>query len=347
MRKGPTASARPSVQGGRSTPSPKNTVVDDYYESRPSILSLYLVIFLTVSLIGGLATALFFAYAHEVEKRPPSTKIAATTAAENAASVPQPVSGTATGLSTSAATTAKASGAARRATRHLPRDTSSRPSRRTKKRRRRKRPPTLSYTSSSEKMEGSTTAVEEMGRERIAKGVGRPEIDGTKVNTTTGTVANESQSTPERPLPSRTTRADAAGLSESSSTEETTTLGEPTNDTTMNATTSVSSAATPPDTSPAERTGRNRDLAASGADDADSTSRRSGLIDVANPQGDLEEETDTTGDGGNETDAAVAAQTTPLEEWTKSYDESPRASLVLPRRLDQRRERAARRLRRR
>ncbi|XP_049518991.1 salivary glue protein Sgs-3-like [Dermacentor silvarum] len=303
MRKGvtPAASARPSVQGGRRTPSPIASAWTDYQEERPSILSLYFVIFLTALLIGALVTALFFAYAHEVERRPPSTTASATTPA---VSLPPPLQSKPPPQEKPQVTCREGA--------------SGRTSRRSKKRGRRKKTSTLPYTSSSsssfEVPEGATTTAEK-GRGRIGTGGGRPAVDTTKANTKAGTVSNASRSRPATYSVSRIARPrDEAGMRQSGSTERTTTtLDELANNTTSDATTITSAAATTPIAPLVERT---EEDAAFGVGGANSTTR-SDMIDEATARAGFEEEAGTGRDGGNETKAAVTVMTPPLEEWTE------------------------------
>ncbi|KAH8042537.1 hypothetical protein HPB51_023865 [Rhipicephalus microplus] len=213
MRKSPTASARPSLrQGGRNTPLATPSPPSENREERPSILSLFFVVLLTFSFITALVTALFFAYAHEIEQRPLPTAPPAN-ASTQSTGVPRPP--------TAPPTVAKPG--ARKATQ--PRETSRRPSKRTKKRRRRKRPATVSHTpppSSSEEAEDVTTTAE-MGHDRFTEGVGPPEVDSAEANAT--------RSPPETASPvSQQDPRDETGLWESSSTDGTTTLDELTND---------------------------------------------------------------------------------------------------------------------
>ncbi|XP_054933240.1 uncharacterized protein [Dermacentor andersoni] len=320
MRKGqtPAASARPSVQGGRRTPSPLFTANtwNDFFEERPSILSLCFVVVLTALLIGSLVAALFFVYALEVERRPPSTTA---TPPVNESSIPQAANVTVAGLPT-AATTVNAK-AARKATGHLERGASGGTSRRAKKRGRRKKTSTSPYTSASSSFkgpEGATTATE-MGRGRIGTGGGRPAVDTTKANARAGTVSNASRSTPETSSVSRIARRDAAELHQSRSLERTTTttkLDELANNTTLDATATTlpAAAASTPIGPLVERTGGYREDAAFGVYEANSTTR-SGMIDEITAQAGFEEETGTARDGGNETKAAVP--TPPLAEWTE------------------------------
>ncbi|XP_065296931.1 mucin-21-like [Dermacentor albipictus] len=322
MRKGqtPAASARPSVQGGRPPPSPlfSANTWNDYFEERPSILSLCFVVVLTALFIGSLVTSLYFAYALEVQRRPPSTTA---TPSVNESSIPQAVNVTVAGLPT-AATTVNAK-AARKATGHLPRGASGGTSRRAKKRGRRKKTSTSPYTSSSssfEGPEGATTATE-MERGRIANGGGRPALDTTKATARAGTVSNASRSTLETSSVSLIARKDAARTHQSRSPERTTTttttkLDELANNTTLDAaaTTSPAAAASTPIAPFVERTGGYREDAAFGVGEANSTTR-SGMIDEVTAPAGFVEETGMAKHGGNETKAAVP--TPRLAEWTE------------------------------